>query len=153
MKGYYKMPEQTAAVIDPDGWLHSGDLGTCDEAGYYRITGRIKDIIIRGGENISPKEIEDLLLTLPEVMNVQIVGAPDEKYGELPVAFIILNRGRTLTEEDVRDHVRKHLAAYKVPRYVFFVNDYPLTASGKIQKYKLREQSKALVAARRAEEA
>ncbi|MGD9781083.1 MAG: AMP-binding protein [Kiritimatiellia bacterium] len=153
MKGYYKMPEQTAAVIDKDGWLHSGDLGTCDEQGYYRITGRIKDIIIRGGENISPKEIEDLVLALPEVMNVQVVGAPDEKYGELPVAFVILNRGRTLTEEDVRDHVKKHLAAYKVPKYVFFVDEYPLTASGKIQKYKLREQSKALVEKRRAAEA
>lgn len=85
-------------------------------------------------------------------MNVQVVGAPDEKYGELPVAFVILNRGKTLTEEDVRDHVKKHLAAYKVPKYVFFVSEYPLTASGKIQKYKLREQSKALVAARRADE-
>ena len=153
MHGYYKMPEQTAAVIDKDGWLHSGDLGTCDENGYYRITGRIKDIIIRGGENISPKEIEDLLLTLPEIMNAQVVGAPDEKYGELPVAFVILNRGKTLAEEDIRDHVRKHLAAYKVPRYVFFVAEYPLTASGKIQKYKLREQSKALVEQRRAEDA
>ena len=149
MKGYYKMPEQTAAVIDSNGWLHTGDLGTCDEAGYYRITGRIKDIIIRGGENISPKEIEDLLLTLPEIMNVQVVGAPDEKYGEIPVAFVILNRGQTLTEEDVRDHVKKHLAAYKAPKYVFFVDEYPLTASGKIQKYKLREQSKALVEDRR----
>ena len=153
MHGYYKMPEQTAAVIDKDGWLHSGDLGTCDEKGYYRITGRIKDIIIRGGENISPKEIEDLLLTLPEIMNVQVVGAPDEKYGEIPVAFVILNRGKSLTEEDVRDHVKKHLAAYKVPKYVFFVAEYPLTASGKIQKYKLREQSKALVAQRLAEDA
>ena len=153
MHGYYKMPEQTAAVIDQDGWLHSGDLGTCDENGYYRITGRIKDIIIRGGENISPKEIEDLLLTLPEIMNAQVVGAPDEKYGELPVAFVILNRGKTLAEEDIRDHVRKHLAAYKVPRYVFFVAEYPLTASGKIQKYKLREQSKPLVEQRRAEDA
>ena len=152
MKGYYKMPEQTAAVIDADGWLHSGDLGTCDESGYYRITGRIKDIIIRGGENISPKEIEDLLLTRPEIMNAQVVGAPDEKYGEIPVAFVILNRGKTLAEEDVRDFVRQHLAAYKVPRHVFFVDEYPLTASGKIQKYKLREQSKALVEKRRAEE-
>ena len=152
MKGYYKMPEQTAAVIDPDGWLHSGDLGTCDENGYYRITGRIKDIIIRGGENISPKEIEDLLLTRPEILNAQVVGAPDEKYGEIPVAFVILNRGKTLAEEDVRDFVRQHLAAYKVPRHVFFVDEYPLTASGKIQKYKLREQSKALVEKRRAEE-
>ncbi len=151
MRGYYNMPEQTATVIDKDGWLHSGDLGTCDAQGYYRITGRIKDIIIRGGENISPKEIEDLLLALPEIMNAQVVGAPDEKYGELPVAFVILNRDITLTEEVVRDHVRQHLAAYKVPRYVFFVTEYPLTASGKIQKYKLREQSKALVEQRRAE--
>ena len=151
MKGYYKMPEQTAAVLDKDGWLHSGDLGTCDENGYYRITGRIKDIIIRGGENISPKEIEDLLLALPEIQNVQVVGAPDEKYGEIPVAFVILNRGQSLAEEDVRDHVKKHLAAYKVPKYVFFVSEYPLTASGKIQKFKLREQSKPLVEARRAE--
>ncbi|HPJ57819.1 MAG TPA: AMP-binding protein [Kiritimatiellia bacterium] len=150
MKGYYKMPEQTAAVIDPDGWLHTGDLGTCDENGCYRITGRIKDIIIRGGENISPREIEDLLLPLPEIRDVQVVGAPDEKYGEIPVAFVILNDGRALAEEDIRDHVRQHLAAYKVPKYVFFVDEYPLTASGKIQKFKLRELSKALVEQRRA---
>ncbi|MDY0149179.1 MAG: AMP-binding protein [Kiritimatiellia bacterium] len=149
MKGYYKMPEQTASVIDSDGWLHTGDLGTCDENGYYRITGRIKDIIIRGGENISPKEIEDLLLPLPEIQDVQIVGAPDDKYGEIPVAFIILARGQTLAEEDIRDHVRQHLAAYKVPKYVFFVSEYPLTASGKIQKFKLREQSQELVDHRR----
>ncbi len=151
MKGYYRMPEQTAAVIDPDGWLHTGDLGTCDDNGYYRITGRIKDIIIRGGENISPREIEDLLLTLPEIQDVQVVGAPDEKYGEIPVAFVILNHDQTLAEEDIRDHVRQHLAAHKVPKYVFFVKAYPLTASGKIQKFKLREQSKALVEQRRAE--
>mgnify|MGYP000844255127 FL=1 len=150
MKGYYKMPEQTAAVMDPDGWLHTGDLGTCDENGYYRITGRIKDIIIRGGENISPREIEDLLLPLPEIRDVQVVGAPDEKYGEIPVAFVILNDGRALAEEDIRDHVRQHLAAYKVPKYVFFVDEYPLTASGKIQKFKLREMSKTLVEQRRA---
>ncbi len=148
MKGYYKMPEQTAAVIDPDGWLHTGDLGTCDENGYYRITGRIKDIIIRGGENISPKEIEDLLLPLPEIQDVQVVGAPDEKYGEIPVAFVILARGKTLAEEDIRDHVRQHLAGYKVPKYVFFVPEYPLTASGKIQKFKLRELSQSLVSQR-----
>ena len=153
MKGYYKMPEQTAAVIDPDGWLHTGDLGTCDENGCYRITGRIKDIIIRGGENISPREIEDLLLPLPEIRDVQVVGAPDEKYGEIPVAFVILNDGRALAEEDIRDHVRQHLAAYKVPKYVFFVDEYPLTASGKIQKFKLRELSKALVEQRRADPA
>lgn len=152
MKGYYNMPEQTAAVIDENGWLHTGDLGTCDENGYYCITGRIKDIIIRGGENISPKEIEDLLLALPGVQDVQVIGAPDEKYGEIPVAFIIPTQGSTLAEEDVRDHVRSHLASYKVPRYVFFVSEYPLTASGKIQKFKLREQSGPLVEQRRAEE-
>ncbi|NLB64996.1 MAG: AMP-binding protein [Lentisphaerae bacterium] len=152
MKGYYNMPEQTAAVIDENGWLHTGDLGTCDENGYYCITGRIKDIIIRGGENISPKEIEDLLLALPGVQDVQVIGAPDEKYGEIPVAFIIPTKDSTLAEEDVRDHVRSHLASYKVPRYVFFVSEYPLTASGKIQKFKLREQSGPLVEQRRAEE-
>ena len=145
MKGYYKMPNETAAVIDANGWLHSGDLGACDAHGYYRITGRIKDIIIRGGENISPKEIEDLLLAMPEVRDAQVVSAPDPKYGELPVAFIILNRGQSLTEEDVRDYVRQHLATYKVPRHVFFVEEYPLTASGKIQKYKLREQAQERV--------
>ncbi len=151
MHGYYKMPEQTAAVIDADGWLHTGDLATCDEDGYYRITGRIKDIIIRGGENISPREVEDLVLTMPEVMNIQVVGAPDPTYGEIPVAFIILNDGAELTEEAVRDFVRQHLAAYKTPKYVFFVKEYPLTASGKIQKYILRDQSKALVEQRQKE--
>ena len=139
MRGYYKMPEETAKVIDKNGWLHSGDLGTCDEKGYYRVTGRIKDIIIRGGENISPKEIEDVLLTRPEVLNAQVVGAPDPKYGEIPVAFLILKRGESLDEQTVRDFVRASLAAYKTPKHVFFVDEYPLTASGKIQKYKLRE--------------
>lgn len=153
MRGYYKMPEETAKVIDPDGWLHSGDLGTCDEKGYYRVTGRIKDIIIRGGENISPKEIEDVLLALPGVLNAQVVGAPDEKYGEIPVAFLIMERGASSTEEAVRRQVRAALAAYKTPKYVFFVPEYPLTASGKIQKYKLREIAKQLTEERRAAEA
>jgi len=148
MKGYYKMPEETARVIDGEGWLHSGDLGACDEQGYYKITGRIKDIIIRGGENISPKEIEDLLLTYPGVINVQVVGAPDSKYGEIPVAFVITQEGHNICEEDIRDFTRQHLAQYKVPKYVFFVQEYPLTASGKIQKYKLRAQSTELVAQR-----
>ncbi len=143
------MPEQTAAVIDPDGWLHTGDLGTCDENGYYRITGRIKDIIIRGGENISPRRSKTCCCRCRKSV-MQVVGAPDEKYGEIPVAFVILNDGRALAEEDIRDHVRQHLAAYKVPKYVFFVDEYPLTASGKIQKFKLRELSKALVEQRRA---
>ena len=145
MRGYYKMPEETAKVIDKDGWLHSGDLGTRDADGYFRVTGRIKDIIIRGGENISPKEIEDVLLTLPEVLNAQVVGAPDSKYGEIPVAFLILKPGAALDEEAVRLFVRANLAAYKTPKHVFFVDEYPLTASGKIQKYKLRETAAQLV--------
>lgn len=139
MKGYYKMPEETKKVIDEDGWLHSGDLGTCDENGYYRITGRIKDMIIRGGENIYPREIEELLLTMPEITDVQVVGIPDKKYGEIVGAFVILKKGADLTEADIRDYALSKIARYKVPKHVFIVDEFPLTASGKIQKYRLRE--------------
>ncbi len=139
MKGYYNMPEQTAAVIDGDGWLHSGDQAEVDENGYFRITGRIKDMIIRGGENIYPREIEEFLYTLNGVKDVQVVGIPDRKYGEVIGAFIILKEGANLTEEDVQDFARGRIASYKRPKYVFFVDSFPLTASGKVQKYKLRE--------------
>ncbi len=139
MKGYYKMPEETKKVIDEDGWLHSGDLGTCDENGYYRITGRIKDMIIRGGENIYPREIEEFLLTIPGVTDVQVVGIPDKKYGEIVGAFVILNKGADLTEADIRDYAKRKIARYKAPKHVFIVDEFPLTASGKIQKYRLRE--------------
>jgi len=139
MKGYYKLPEQTAAVIDADGWLHSGDQAEVDANGYYRITGRIKDMIIRGGENIYPREIEEFLYTLDGVRDVQVVGIPDRKYGEVVGAFIIRKDGSTLTEEDVQDFARGRIASYKKPRYVLFVDAFPLTASGKVQKYKLRE--------------
>ena len=139
MKGYYKMPEETKKAIDENGWLHSGDLGTCDKAGYYRITGRIKDIIIRGGENIYPREIEEFLLTMPEVEDVQVVGIPDKKYGEIGGAFVILKKGAHLTEEDIRDYALRRIARYKVPKHIFIVKEFPLTASGKIQKYRLRE--------------
>lgn len=139
MKGYYKMPEETKKVIDEDGWLHSGDLGTCDENGYYRITGRIKDMIIRGGENIYPREIEELLLTMTEITDVQVVGIPDKKYGEIVGAFVILKKGADLTEADIRDYALSKIARYKVPKHVFIVDEFPLTASGKIQKYRLRE--------------
>ena len=139
MKGYYKMPEETKKAIDENGWLHSGDLGTCDKDGYYRITGRIKDIIIRGGENIYPREIEEFLLTMPEVEDVQVVGIPDEKYGEIGGAFVILKKGAHLTEEDIRDYALRRIARYKVPKHIFIVKEFPLTASGKIQKYRLRE--------------
>jgi fatty-acyl-CoA synthase len=139
MKGYYKMPEETKKVIDEDGWLHSGDLGTCDENGYYRITGRIKDMIIRGGENIYPREIEELLLTMTEITDVQVVGIPDKKYGEIVGAFVILKKSADLTEADIRDYALSKIARYKVPKHVFIVDEFPLTASGKIQKYRLRE--------------
>lgn len=139
MKGYYKMPEATAEAIDEDGFLHSGDLGTVDENGYYRITGRIKDMIIRGGENIYPREIEEFLHTLDEISDVQVVGAPDEKYGELPAAFIILKEGAELSEMDVKEFCWEKMARYKAPKYVWFVDKFPLTGSGKIQKYKLRK--------------
>lgn len=139
MKGYYKMPEETKKTIDENGWLHSGDLGTCDENGYYRITGRIKDMIIRGGENIYPREIEEFLYTIDGVKDAQVIGIPDEKYGEIVGAFVILNDGSQLTEEDIQDHARNKMSRYKVPKHVFFVSEYPLTASGKIQKFKLRE--------------
>ncbi|MBN1134227.1 MAG: AMP-binding protein [Methanosarcinaceae archaeon] len=145
MKGYYKMPEETKNVIEPDGWLHSGDLATCDENGYYRITGRIKDMIIRGGENIYPREIEEFLYTIPGIDDAQVVGIPDEKYGEIVGAFIILKKGADITEADIRDYARSRIARYKVPKHVFIVDAFPLTASGKIQKFKLREMAVKLL--------
>ena len=141
MKGYYKNPKATAETIDSNGFLHSGDLGIMDELGNYRITGRIKDMIIRGGENIYPREIEEFLYHLPGVRDVQVAGVPSKKYGEEVGAFIILDEGAQLTTEEVRDYCRGKIARYKIPKYVFFVNEYPLTGSGKIQKYKLRELS------------
>ena len=141
MKGYYKNPKATAEVIDENGYLHSGDLGVMDEKGNYRITGRIKDMIIRGGENIYPREIEEFLYHLPGVRDVQVAGVPSKKYGEEVGAFIILDEGAQLTDEIVRDFCRGKIARYKIPKYVFFVKEYPLTGSGKIQKFKLRELS------------
>lgn len=139
MKGYYKMPKKTKEVIDDDGWLHSGDLATMDEEGYYSIVGRIKDMIIRGGENIYPREIEEFLYTMSGVRDVQVIGIPDEKYGEIVGAFIIKEDDTDITEEDVRDYSLTKIARYKVPKRVFFVDEFPLTASGKIQKFKLRD--------------
>ncbi len=139
MKGYYKMEEATAAAIDADGWLHTGDLAQVDEDGYYKITGRLKDMIIRGGENIYPKEIEEFLYTHPAVKDVQVIGAPSKKYGEEVMACIVVREGMTLTEDEVKDYVRASMARHKVPSYVGFVDSFPMTASGKIQKYKLRE--------------
>jgi fatty-acyl-CoA synthase len=139
MKGYYKMPDETAQCIDAKGWLHSGDIGVKGEDGNFRVTGRIKDMIIRGGENIYPKEIEDFLYTMDGVKDAQVVGIASKKYGEELGAFIILHDGVTLTEDDVKDFCRGQISRFKIPRYVFFVDAYPLTPSGKIQKYLLRE--------------
>jgi fatty-acyl-CoA synthase len=148
MKGYYKNPGATAEVIDSDGWLHSGDLGVRDASGYYRITGRIKDMIIRGGENIYPREIEEFLYHLEGVRDVQVAAVPSEKYGEEVGAFIIpKDDAHTLTEELVRDFCRGRIARHKIPKYVFFVKEFPMTGSGKIQKFKLRELSLHLLAA------
>ncbi|MGE0157558.1 MAG: AMP-binding protein [Geobacter sp.] len=141
MKGYYKMPEETAKVIDKDGWLHTGDLAIMDENGYCKITGRIKQMIIRGGENIYPKEIEEYLYTHPKISDVQVYGVPDKKYGEQVMAAIILKKGMEMTEEEVKAFCRDKIANYKIPKYVKFVDGYPMTASGKIQKFKLREMA------------
>ena len=140
MKGYYKNPQATAEVIDKDGWLHSGDLGIKDKDGYYRITGRIKDMIIRGGENIYPREVEEFLYHLEGVKDVQVAGIPSDKYGEEVGAFIILHDGvKELLIEDVKEFCRGKISRHKIPKYVLFVKEYPLTGSGKIQKYKLKE--------------
>ena len=139
MKGYYKMPEATAATIDKDGWLHSGDLACRDEDGNYRITGRLKDMIIRGGENIYPKEIEEFIYTHEAVQDVQVIGVPDKKYGEEAMACIILKKGATCTLEEMNEYIVSHLARHKVPKYIEFVTSFPMNAAGKIQKYKMRE--------------
>jgi len=144
MKGYYKMPTETAKAIDKDGWLHSGDIGMVDEDGYYAVTGRLKDMIIRGGENIYPKEVEDFIHHIDGVADAQVVGLPSAKYGELPAAFVKLKPGVNLTAEDIIDHCRGQIAFYKIPKHVHFVDDYPMTASGKIMKVKLREMAATL---------
>lgn len=145
MKGYYKNPEETKLAIDKKGWLHSGDIGVMDENGYLKITGRIKDLIIRGGENIYPREVENFLFQIPEIQNVEVVGVPDEKYGEEVGAFIILKDKTSLSEEDIKEFCRGKISRHKIPKYVFFIDEYPMTASGKIQKYKLREMSRELI--------
>lgn len=141
MKGYYKNPDATAAAIDDEKWLHTGDLAIMDEHGYCKITGRIKDMIIRGGENIYPREIEEFLYTNPKVMDVQVVGVPSRKYGEEVAAFIQVKPGETAAEEEMRAFCKDKIAFHKIPAFFLFVDAYPTTASGKIQKYKLREQA------------
>ncbi len=139
MRGYYNMPEATTAAIDKDGWLHTGDIAVVDEDGYYKITGRLKDMIIRGGENIYPKEIEEFLYTHPQVKDVQVVGLPDKTYGEEIFAVIVLKDGATVDVAGIKEFVKSHMARHKTPKYVKFVDSFPMTASGKVQKYKIRD--------------
>ena len=141
MKGYYKMPEATAAAIDKEGWLHTGDLACRMPDGNYKITGRLKDMIIRGGENIYPKEIEEFLYTYPEVNDVQVIGVPDEQYGEEVMACIILKENSTATEAEIREYMMKNIAKHKVPKYITFVDAFPMNAAGKILKYQMREEA------------
>ncbi len=141
MKGYYKMPEATAQAIDSEGWLHSGDICMRTSDGYYKVTGRLKDMIIRGGENLYPREIEEFYLTNPKVRDVQVVGVPDERYGEECCAWIILHKGETSDENEMREFGNAFIARHKVPRYFMFVDEFPMNAAGKILKYKMRDES------------
>lgn len=145
MRGYYKMEEATKAAIDADGWLHSGDLAVRDPNGYYRITGRIKDMIIRGGENIYPREIEELIYTHPAVQDVQVVGVPSKKFGEEVMAFVILKQDQTATEDDIKEFVRQNMSRHKIPSYIRFIDAFPMNAAGKILKYKLRSMADEMV--------
>ena len=141
MKGYYKMPSATAQAIDKDGWLHTGDLCIKDPDGNYRVTGRLKDMIIRGGENIYPREIEEFLITHPLISDVQVIGVPDKQYGEEIMACVILNEGATLSEQEVKDYVLSSMARHKVPRYVWFMDKFIMNDAGKIQKFKMVEKA------------
>ncbi len=141
MKGYYKMPKATEQTIDKDGWLHSGDIAMRTPDGYYKITGRLKDMIIRGGENLYPREIEEFYLTHSKIKDVQVVGVPDHRYGEEACAWIVLKNGETSSEQEMIDYGTSHMAKHKVPRYFIFVSDFPMNAAGKILKYKMRDMS------------
>ena len=145
MKGYYKMPQATAAAIDKDGWLHTGDLACRDVDGNYRITGRLKDMIIRGGENIYPKEIEEFIYTHAKVRDVQVIGVPDDRYGEEIMACIVLKDGESMTADEMKDYIAANMARHKVPRYIDFVDSFPMNAAGKILKYKMREEAAARI--------
>jgi fatty-acyl-CoA synthase len=139
MRGYYGDPAATRKAIDENGWLHSGDLGTMDADGYVRITGRLKDMIIRGGENIYPREIEEVLFTHPKVAQVAVFGVPDEFYGEEVMAWIQLHASQTITELEIREFCKDKLAHFKIPKYLWFVDEFPTTVTGKLQKFRMRE--------------
>ncbi len=141
MLGYWNDPEKTAEAIDEDGWMHSGDLATMDDDGYVNIVGRIKDMIIRGGENVYPREIEEFLYTHPDIVDAQVIGVPDERYGEELMAWVQLTPGADVTEEDVREFCRGQIAHFKIPRYVKFVSEFPMTVTGKVRKVEMRDVS------------
>jgi len=141
MLGYWNNPEATASAIDAARYMHTGDIATMDADGYVNISGRIKDMVIRGGENVYPREIEEYLYTHPAVKDVQVIGVPDQKYGEELCAWIIRNDGAALEEQEIKDYCKGQIAHYKIPRYVMFVEGWPMTVSGKVQKYKMREES------------
>ena len=141
MRGYYNMPEATSTAIDDEGWLHTGDLATVDEDGYYNITGRLKDMIIRGGENVYPREIEEFLYTHPKISDVQVIGVPDERLVEEVMAWVMLRPGETADAEEIREFCRGKIAHYKVPRYIKVATEFPMTVTGKIQKFRMREMA------------
>jgi fatty-acyl-CoA synthase len=139
MLGYWEDEEKTREAIDDDGWMHTGDLAEMRSDGYCNIVGRIKDMVIRGGENIYPREIEEFLYTHPDVADVQVIGVPDERYGEALMAWVLPRQGAALSEEELREFCRGKIAHYKIPRYVKFVDSFPMTVTGKVQKFKMRE--------------
>jgi fatty-acyl-CoA synthase len=141
MRGYYGQPEKTAETIDESGWLHSGDLATLDADGYLKITGRLKEMIIRGGENIYPREIEDFIFSHPKVAEVAVFGIPDDFYGEEVMAWIELHEGDSLTEDELRDFCKGHIAHFKIPKTIWFVDEFPMTVTGKLQKFRMREMA------------
>jgi fatty-acyl-CoA synthase len=139
MRGYYGDPEATAGAIDASGWLASGDLGTMDAEGYVRITGRLKEMIIRGGENIYPREIEDVIFAHPKVAEIAVFGIPDKFYGEEIMAWILSHAGETATPEEIREYCSGKLAHFKIPKHIWFVEEFPMTVTGKLQKFRMRE--------------
>jgi fatty-acyl-CoA synthase len=141
MLGYYQMPEMTAKAIDADGWLHTGDLALREPNGYFRITGRLKDLVIRGGENVYPREIEEVLYAHPAIRDVQVIGVPDAKFGEQLMAWVCLRDGQRATADDLKEFCRSRLAYFKVPHYWTFVDAFPTTVTGKVQKFRMREIS------------
>jgi fatty-acyl-CoA synthase len=143
MQGYWNDSERTAEAIDADGWMHTGDLAVMTDDGYVNIVGRIKDMVIRGGENVYPREIEEYIYTHPDVEDVQVIGVPDERYGEELMAWVRLRPGAELETEDIRQFCQGRIAHFKIPRYVRFVDEFPMTVTGKVQKFKMREQAVA----------